>query len=98
MAHFACHREDINAAVHAARLKSSLSTCLRRGGARYCRKHTAIKMRVPFLQYGHAKDVGAGQGIFSVVSKTGCGIAELVSSSDDFNSLSRRRLEGAKIP
>jgi hypothetical protein len=52
MAHVACHCEIINAAVHAARLKSSLSIGLRAGfaqqaglhggGARYCLKHTAI--------------------------------------------------------
>lgn len=98
MAHVACHCESIIAADHAARLRSSSGTGSHGGGARYCLKHIATKKSVPFLQYGHATGVGTRQAIFSVFSQTVCGAVGLVSSSDDLSSLSRRRLEGAKIP
>jgi len=98
MAHFSYHCESIDAADHAARLISALNTCLHRGGARYCLKHTATKKSVPFLQYGHENGVDVRRAISSVFSQTGCGAVELVSSSDDFKSLSRQRLEGAKRP
>lgn len=94
-AHFSYHCENIDAADHSARLILGLNTCLHRGGARYCLKHTDTKKSVPFLQYGHTNGVGVRGSVFS---QTGCGVVELVFSSDDFNSLSRQRLEGAKIP